>query len=117
MKGSLLLVTLLACYCASQVLSASANDWKGKTIYQLLTDRFARTDKSTKECKDLWNYCGGSFQGIIDNLDYIAGMGFDAIWISPIPMNYPGGYHGYAATNWNAVNPHFGTDQDLKNLV
>lgn len=44
-------------------------------------------------------------------------MGFDAIWISPVPMNFPTAYHGYAASNWNAINPHFGTSDDLKNLV
>jgi hypothetical protein len=29
------------------------------------------------------NYCGGTFSGILQKLDYIQGMGFDAIWISP----------------------------------
>jgi alpha-amylase len=44
-------------------------------------------------------------------------MGFDAIWISPIPVNYPGGYHGYWQTNFFEVNPQFGTEQDLLDLV
>jgi alpha-amylase len=30
-------------------------------------------------------FCGGDFKGIQQNLNYIKGMGFDAIWISPIP--------------------------------
>jgi len=38
-------------------------------------------------------------QGIINHLDYIASMGFDAIWISPVVANVPGGYHGYWASN------------------
>jgi len=32
-------------------------------------------------------YCGGTFQGITNKLDYIQGMGFDAIWISPVVEN------------------------------
>lgn len=44
-------------------------------------------------------------------------MGFDAIWISPVVENYPGGYHGYWATNWENINPYFGTAQELKDLV
>ena len=44
-------------------------------------------------------------------------MGFDAIWISPVVTNYDQGYHGYWATDFNSINPKFGTAQDLKNLV
>lgn len=44
-------------------------------------------------------------------------MGFDAIWISPIPENYGNDYHGYAALNWDNPNPHFGTADDLKSMV
>jgi len=44
-------------------------------------------------------------------------MGFDAIWISPVVENYDQGYHGYWATNWEAINPYFGSAQDLKDMV
>ena len=60
------------------------------------TDRFAKEeDDSTTKCNDLSNYCGGTFNGIKKNLDYIAGMGFNAIWISPPLNNKEGSYHGY----------------------
>jgi alpha-amylase len=36
-------------------------------------------------------------------------MGFDAIWISPVVENSAGGYHGYWASNWNAINHYFGS--------
>jgi hypothetical protein len=32
----------------------------------------------------LGNYCGGTFQGLQSKLAYIQGMGFDAIWITPV---------------------------------
>jgi alpha-amylase len=50
-------------------------------------------------------------------LDYIAGMGFDAIWISPPVDNSNGGYHGYWARHWYETNSNFGSADDLKNLV
>lgn len=62
-------------------------------------------------------YCGGVWKGITNNLDYIEGMGFDAIWISPIPTNYPNSYHGYHMTNIETLNSNFGTEQDFIDLV
>ena len=84
---------------------------------QILTDRFARTGNSTSPCSDLSDYCGGTFRGIIDKLDYIQGLGANAIWISPIPEQTPKGYHGYWQKNLYKINPHFGTETDLKELV
>jgi len=95
----------------------TAAEWKDKVIYQIITDRFWRDDNSTSPCNDLHAYCGGTWNGIKNNLDYIKGMGFTAIWISPIPENMGNDYHGYAALDWNKVNSHFGSEQDLKDLV
>jgi len=44
-------------------------------------------------------------------------MGFDAIWISPVVDNIEPGYHGYWARNWEKINSHFGSEDDLKSLV
>jgi alpha-amylase len=98
------------------VLTKSKEEWKTRIIYQLLTDRFARTNGDSSGC-DVHNYCGGSFRGIMNNLDYITGMGFNAIWISPVLENTPGSYHGYHMTNLYAINSNFGSEQDLKDLV
>ncbi len=106
---------------ASMMLAAvQAGDtaaWKQRSVYQVLTDRFARGDGSTSACSNLSNYCGGNYQGMINELDYIKNMGFDAIWISPIVDNLDGGYHGYWARNWENVNANFGSASDLKALV
>lgn len=75
MKSAVLLNALWA--AAAQALST--DDWKGQTIYQIVTDRFARTDGSTTASCNLSEYCGGTWQGIIDKLDYIQGMGFTAV--------------------------------------
>eukprot|EP00727_Mastigamoeba_balamuthi_P014492 m51a1_g9668 putative acidstable alpha-amylase (461) ;mRNA; r:1236603-1238474 len=107
---------LLLLAAASCALAADGSEWKQRTIYQLLTDRFALSDGSSRGC-DVHNYCGGTFEGIRRKLDYIQGMGFDAIWISPILKNSDGGYHGYWANNFFAVNEHFGSEDDLRNLI
>ena len=84
---------------------------------QILTDRFAKTGDASSPCQDLRDYCGGSYQGIIDKLDYIQGLGANAIWISPIPEQTDKGYHGYWQKNIYNLNEHFGTSDDLKRLV
>ena len=92
-------------------------EWRNRTIYQLMTDRFWRTDNKTDDCLDLRSYCGGTYRGIIQNLDYIQGMGFDAVWISPIPKNTRNGYHGYYAKDFEQLNEHFGSEEDLVELI
>jgi alpha-amylase len=108
----LVLTAIVACASA-----AGQNEWKSRVIYQLLTDRFAPSSPPSSPCGDLRSYCGGNFDGIVSKLDYIKGMGFDAIWISPIPVNIDGGYHGYWAQDIYQVNEHYGTEADLKALV
>lgn len=44
-------------------------------------------------------------------------MGATAIWISPVLKNANGDYHGYAATDFYAVNPRMGTLADLQSLT
>jgi len=112
-----LLTLLLISTLASFAWSRTAEEWKSRVIYQMVTDRFATSDGSTPECTDLLNYCGGTFKGIERNLDYIQDMGFNAIWISPTIENSDGGYHGYWYKNFYGINKHFGTEQEFKDLV
>ena len=73
---------IILVFVFTYINSKSKEEWKTRSIYQILTDRFARTS-DTGSCT-LSQYCGGNYQGIINHLDYIQGMGFNAIWISPI---------------------------------
>jgi hypothetical protein len=88
-------------------------------LLQVLTDRFALEGPGTACATDDRKYCGGSYRGIIDKLDYIQNLGFDAIWISPIVANVEGftvygeAYHGYWAQDIYKLNPHFGSSDDL----
>ena len=55
--------------------------------------------------------------GITSHLDYIAGLGCSAVWLAPVFENNAGAYHGYDINNYLGVDPHFGTLQDLIDLV
>ena len=77
-------LALLVCLAAGIAHAASPAEWRSRTIYQLLTDRFNNPNGGT--C-NLSNYCGGTWRGIIDRLDYIQSLGFDAIWISPVVVS------------------------------
>ncbi|EME84740.1 glycoside hydrolase family 13 protein [Pseudocercospora fijiensis CIRAD86] len=104
--------------------AATLEEWRGRTIYQVLTDRFARSDgSSTAACGVVDGlYCHGTWKGIIDKLDYIQGMNFDAIWISPVVAQLPQrtgdgeAYTGYWAQNLYSLNANFGSAEDLRAL-
>lgn len=59
-----------------------------------MTDRFAMPSNATnanQACDtSALKYCGGTWQGIIEHLDYIQDLGFDAVWISPTVKNIEG---------------------------
>ncbi|KAK0633563.1 glycoside hydrolase family 13 protein [Immersiella caudata] len=113
--------TLLTLLTPSLALSAS--QWRAQSIYQVLTDRFGLPNNSTTApCNAAaQRYCGGTYSGIINNLDYIQHMGFTAVWISPFNQqiftnssNTDGdSYHGYWASDIHSLNPRFGTEADL----
>jgi alpha-amylase len=119
------MIVLLGLALCQAVFAADGPDWRSRTIYQIVTDRFARTDGSTTTSCDtgLGLYCGGTWAGIISKLDYIQNMGFDAVWISPVTEQLDGNsadgtsYHGYWQTNINEVNSAFGSKSDLQDLA
>lgn len=76
---------LTAASFAALAAGLTPAEWRSQSIYQVMTDRFARTDLSTTAACDASKqvYCGGSWEGLISKLDYIQGMGFTAVWISP----------------------------------
>ncbi|KAL4874675.1 putative alpha-amylase [Aspergillus karnatakaensis] len=123
MRQSLYLnVLLAACASVATAASPSAQQWAERSIYQVMTDRFGRPAGSSDKPCDPYKYCGGSWLGIIDKLDYIQDLGFTAVQISPVVENIPEdttygeAYHGYWPQNLNALNEHFGTADDLQKL-
>jgi glycosidase len=100
------------------------SDWRDEVVYQMLVDRFANGDKSNDyniDPSNMNSYHGGDWQGVIDKLDYLQGLGVTTIWISPIVKNVESdagisGYHGYWAQDLTQVNPHFGSVAKLREL-
>ncbi|KIJ17255.1 alpha-amylase [Paxillus involutus ATCC 200175] len=106
-------------------LAATASEWKGRAIYQVIVDRYALPEGAdpTKCDPGDRTWCGGTWNTVRTNLDYIQDAGFTAIWISPVSQNYQGpttpygdAYHGYWVADATNLNARFGTDDDLKAL-
>ncbi|MEV0429158.1 pullulanase-type alpha-1,6-glucosidase [Micromonospora sp. NPDC050495] len=124
---------------AETLLKAGNDDAQAEQFYFVLPDRFANGDRRNDtgglsggrlatglDPTDKGFYHGGDLNGVIDKLDYIQGLGTTAIWLAPIFKNRPvqgagadvsAGYHGYWITDFTQVDPHFGTNAELKKLV
>lgn len=97
-------------------------------IYLITPDRFANGDPGNDETEGLGDVVdrdqpgtrhGGDIKGIIDRLDYIAGLGFTAVWLNPVLENaMPDySYHGYATTDFYRADPRMGSNEDLAALA
>jgi alpha-amylase len=53
--------TSLLAYLAAIASAGTTAEWKQRSIYQVLTDRFARADGVTAACTNLSVYCGGNY--------------------------------------------------------
>lgn len=99
-------------------------EWsKGIVYYQIFPERFAVGIKNKNwHTYEPWyntptrvNYFGGDLKGIIQQLDYLEDLGIHCIYLTPI---FKGEFnHKYATTDYYAVDPDFGTDEDLCTLV
>ncbi len=97
-------------------------------IYLVTPDRFANGDPDNDDLagygdpvdrSDPHGRHGGDIRGIEERLDYIADMGFTAIWLNPLLENRMPeySYHGYSTTDFYRVDPRFGSNEDYRDLV
>ncbi|GAA0289269.1 alpha-amylase family glycosyl hydrolase [Psychrosphaera haliotis] len=68
------------------------------------------------------HYHGGDIKGLTKRLDYLKGLGISAIWLTPILRNQAvqgdsSGYHGYWPLDFTEIDPHLGTNADLKEFI
>ena len=87
-------------------------------VYQIFVDRFSTGNPAMDKklaYKTSKNRLGGNLRGIINKLDYIKSLGFDAIWLTPIFSAMD--YHGYSTLDFYSVDKHFGSNETLKELV
>ena len=96
-------------------------------MYLITPDRFVNGDpgndsvKGMKETADRSNpdgRHGGDVAGVINQLDYIADLGFTAIWVNPVLENdQPAySYHGYSTTDFYKVDQRFGSNEEYRRL-
>jgi len=69
-------------------------------------------------------YNGGDLAGLAERIDYIQGLGTTSIWLTPSfknqavsPDGSSAGYHGYWITDFTQIDPHLGTNDELRNLI
>ncbi|CAJ1412909.1 unnamed protein product [Effrenium voratum] len=85
-------------------------------MYQVLIDRFATPHP--QHCEKLTNeYCGGNLPGLMEKVNYLEELGVDGLVLSPVVDQMPHGYHGYWTKDLNKVNPAYGTEDDVRQLV
>ena len=72
--------------------------WQGAVIYQIYIRSFCDGNGDGV----------GDFAGLLGKMDYLAGLGIDAIWLSPIHPT-PNRDWGYDVSDYEGVNPEYGT--------
>jgi len=82
------------------------NWWRGGVIYQIYPRSFADSNGDGV----------GDLPGITQHLDYVAQLGADAVWLSPI-FKSPMKDFGYDVSDYCDVDPLFGTLDDFRALV
>ena len=92
-------------------------------FYQIFVERFCNGDPAlSPENVQPWgteptrsNFMGGDLPGIIQHLDYLQELGVTALYLTPI---FEGGSnHKYDTIDYGAIDPHFGDEKTLRELV
>ena len=95
----------------SNISSAAAEGrphhwWKSAVVYQIYPRSFADSNGDGT----------GDIPGIISRLDYLAELGVDVVWLSPVYTS-PMDDNGYDISDYTDVDPLFGTLDDLDELI
>jgi len=124
---------------ASALAPYQERHFQDEVFYFVLPDRFVNADKSNDlgaaandkkralsrgglDVTDKGMYHGGDLAGLTEKLPYLDNMGITAIWLTPVLRNQAvqngsSGYHGYWILDFSEIDPHLGTNAELKNLI
>jgi oligo-1,6-glucosidase len=80
--------------------------WKSAVVYQIYPRSFADSDGDGV----------GDLRGILSKVDYLAGLGVDVLWLSPVYPS-PQDDAGYDISNYQGIEPVFGTLADFDELL
>lgn len=102
-------------------------DWVNDTVwYQIFIDRFCNGNKeldpknvkpwrSPDKSVKYYEYFGGDLPGITSKLDYLSSLGITGLYLTPICKGRSN--HKYDTVSYTRLDPHFGNDEDMKELV
>lgn len=112
---------------AQQPSRQPTDEQRSLTIYQIMVASFQHADDGAPGYSAMWapddQRKNGNIKGITRALDYIADLGVNAIWLTPIfdSSTAFGGEKlqatGYFTNDFFKIDPHFGTDDDFRELV
>ena len=132
------LMVLCAVLCLTTSAAWAQRVWADEVLYFVLVDRFADGDPGNNvrvQIRNPGGWHGGDLKGLTQQLDELQDLGVTALWINPVqlqqargmPAQAPAkmgipeftheGFHGYWMHDFEQMDPHFGTESDLKNLV
>lgn len=80
--------------------------WKKAVVYQVYPKSFNDTTGSGV----------GDLAGITEKLDYLKELGITVIWLSPV-YESPGDDNGYDISDYEQIDPAFGTMEDMEQLI
>ena len=80
--------------------------WQEKVAYQIYPKSF----------KDTKGNGIGDIKGMIEKLDYLKELGIDIIWISPCFLS-PLADQGYDIADYYKIDPRFGSNEDMEELI
>ncbi len=115
-------------------VEAEPFDWRDPVLYMVMLDRFRDGDPtnnapSTPGAEPTADWQGGDLAGVTAAIQegYFDDLGVRAIWLSPFVRNPDisygenghgvAGYHGYWPIRAREIDPRFGVEADLEELV
>ena len=102
-------------------------DWVNSTVwYQIFIDRFCNGNpdinpKNVKPWKGpdkqvkSFDFYGGDIPGITSKMDYLRSLGISGLYLTPVCKGESN--HKYDTGSYTTIDPHFGTDEDMKEMV
>ena len=112
---------------AQRPMSTATDDQQSLSIYQIMVASFQHSPEGAQGYSAMWGPDGhrknGNLKGITEALDYIASLGVNAIWLTPVfdSSTAFGGEKlqatGYFTNDFFKIDPHFGTEADFRELV
>lgn len=144
MKKHLLLTALCLITGSLSAIAQNDFDWRGATVYFVITDRFCDGDTANNcnygrkidygsERLNAATFHGGDFKGLLQKTKegYFSDLGVDVIWMTDVYEQIHGwmsgsgsindfphyGYHGYYPLDYTQIDKNYGTANEFRELV